>query len=421
MKVQGTNTFRTRRYLEAQQKNKTKRRYSFPTNNMEGDYKPNLSLIDQYKSFVKINPKLLPNSQVFNEINKIYSTFDIGNFNQKEQEKENALSTFFNPNQQVEQYLKDPENFFLQNTNNSFNITLQNNNNSNLYYFLTKILYFQKPDIFVNGKIEISEVKSQLGVDLHRAGNITINQELVPLSELLAFAQQDKQDEEVDYFNLRLIDNVNKQNVPITLNTINIIDLCCIQQNIQFISDLFIFPLAGIGVLQRGGDKKIDIIINKNSQNVIFSIVSNLINFELETWGSISGALNFDIKNLTYSYSFEINKNDVPRPTDEDPGGPFIESSLTANQNNNNPSTLQTYTTNISNVGKGALNYAKENPGTVAAGVGTAAILGSGVGALYLLGLLGGKTKKNKIRKNIYRKTLNKRKNKQKKNKQKKN
>ena len=42
-------------------------------------------------------------------------------------------------------------------------------------------------------------------------------------------------------------------------------------------------------------------------------------------------------------------------------------------------------------LGKGAISYAKSNPGTVATEVGAASILGATTGMLFLAGILGGK------------------------------
>ena len=69
---------------------------------------------------------------------------------------------------------------------------------------------------------------------------------------------------------------------------------------------------------------------------------------------------------------------------------------------------LQSETTiqKFKNVGKGAIDFAKENPETVATGVGAAAVLGSTAGMLFLAGILGGKSKKRLRNKRQNRKTI---------------
>ena len=269
-------TIRSRRYSMPLDSSVTKvspQKKNIPDNSLKIN---NQLVIDKYNNFVNTdvngtfpNKNLLPNTEVFDQINQIYPTIIRNSANEIEEDKQNALYTLFNTPQQVGQYFQDPSS--------SLNITLPNNNDYNLYTFLTKVLYFQKREIFKTGKIDITQVKHQLGKDLHRAGNITINGVLVPNEELLAFADKDQADEEVDYFNLRLMESINSQNTPISMNTINLTDLCCIQQSIQFVSDMIVYPLASAGVMQRGGEKKINIIINSNEQYIESYIDSLLV------------------------------------------------------------------------------------------------------------------------------------------------
>jgi len=48
----------------------------------------------------------------------------------------------------------------------------------------------------------------------------------------------------------------------------------------------------------------------------------------------------------------------------------------------------------MTNIGTNAVNYVKENPGSVAAATGISSVLAAGVGTLFAVGILGGKTKK---------------------------
>ena len=370
----------------------------------------NQSQIDEYKSFVEKNPSLLPVTPVFEEINKIYPFISKNKDNRDEIEKEksNAMFTLFDTSPEVGRYLQNPTG--------TIDFTLYNNSEKNLYYFLTQVLYFQKRDIFNTGKIDISKIKSQLGHDLHRAGVIKINNIVVPNEELSNFAGKDQYDQEVDYFNSTLMNSMNTKKMPISLDIINIIDLCCIQQNIQFVSDMIIEPLGRNGIMQRGGNKNIDIIVNLKEQYIVSSIESTLLDLfnteyhEPPTWGNMNGKLKFNIKDLSYSIEIHINKFDNPIPAPKNTA-PFLPPRTTIDnvkQPQNEPqqnepqqneplqnepqqkSTLKTY---ASDIGKGAIDYAKNNPENVAVGVGTAAVLGTGVGALFLAGILGGKVK----------------------------
>jgi hypothetical protein len=179
---------------------------------------------------------------------------------------------------------------------------------------------------------------------------------------------------------------------------------------------MIIEPLGRNGIMQRGGNKNIDIIVNLKEQYIVSSIESTLLDLfnteyhEPPTWGNMNGKLKFNIKDLSYSIEIHINKFDNPIPAPKNTA-PFLPPRTTIDNDEpqqnepqqneplqneplqNEPlqkSTLKTY---ASDIGKGAIDYAKNNPENVAVGVGTAAVLGTGVGALFLAGILGGKVK----------------------------
>ena len=371
----------------------------------------NMYQIDDYKTFVKTNPSLLPVTEVFKEINTIYPLISKNKDNRDEieNEKTNSMFTLFDTPPEVKQYLENPTG--------TIDFTLYNNSKKNLYYFLTQVLYFQKREIFKTGTFDISQLKSQLGYDLHRAGVIKINNIVVPNEELSNFARKNQYDKEVDYFNSILMNSMNTKKMQISLDIINIIDLCCIQQNIQFVSDMMLVSLGRNGIIQRGGNKNIDIIVNLKEQYIVSSIESTLLDLnsdydEPPTWGNMNGKLKFNIKDLSYSIEIHINKfkdpipapantapYEVPKTTLENTDPRTTLGNVTQPQNeflqneSLNQPTLNTY---ASDIGKGAIDYAKNNPENVAVGVGTDAVLGTGDGALFLAGILGGKVKTRK-------------------------
>jgi hypothetical protein len=227
-----------------------KRRNSFPLDNPKKivDESPiqqsqpiNQQVLEEYNEFVKNNPTLLPKTELFDEINRLYPVINTStNVDEKEADKKQSIFTLFNPNPDVNKFLEDP-------INNELNVTLTNNSETNLYYFFTKALYFTYNGADFNtetGTLNINVIKEQLGADLHRV-TVSVNNIVVPKETLEVYAHNNERYEEVDYFNTQvLIPSADKQQTPISLNIINLIDLSCIQQNIQFISDSILETLS---------------------------------------------------------------------------------------------------------------------------------------------------------------------------------
>ena len=114
---------------------------------------PNQSIIDQYVSFVEKEQNSLPKTDVFEQIDIIYPSIQRETFDEIDNDKQNSLFTLFNTPPNIREYLQDP-------SRTSLNVILQNSNESNLYYFLTNVLYFNKRDVFESGKLNISQINN---------------------------------------------------------------------------------------------------------------------------------------------------------------------------------------------------------------------------------------------------------------------
>jgi hypothetical protein len=346
----------------------------------------NKEACEKYNQFVNETPTKLPPTEIIQDINKKFIQLkqDINEGGGIENYKKNELYNLFNVSDIMRNKLNDITNYVI-------NDTLNKNANSNLHNFLTKVIFytFAKSDVFKDNMLDITKIKTQLGKDLHRIKKIRINGVDIPKQELLKFADVGEYDKEVDFYNLLIMNSIDKQNIPINLNTINIIDICSIQQIIQFVSDLFLSELINKGILQQGGDILLNIVLTKENQYIEFGIISNLLDRENpeKSWGKFDCVLKMNLFDLSYSVKLIITNN-------------------TLQENQQLKSEPITRVKNeIVNISKNVADFTKENPGSVAAGVGVTTVLASGVGTLLAIGLLGGKTKKRLYKKRTIQKT----------------
>jgi hypothetical protein len=381
------------------------------------DLNPNNKVVmDNYDSYIREHPDLLPMSEVFEKINELWPILNTaGNdptltHNEKQQrkddEKDKSINILFQQNDALNAFFENPLSSPLD------NITLTNNPSIDLYYFFTKVLYYTSLTSFNNGSINISSIKDQLGRDIPRARFVVNGDELSREQYLDISQDRDR----TDMFNRKLIISANEQKTLIDQNIINIIDICCIQQLISFLGDSILDKLAGYGISQKGGAKTTRIFINSEKKEVDFFITSSLKNInyipddvtdisQLPVWGEFICTFKMDISNLSYSLKVSITKE---------------LSSSQVPDDNIPQSTIQKYKNQMYNIGTRTINYAKdktapainyikENPSKVATGVGTTAI-GATVGTLLATGLfaLGGKTKKRLHKKRKNRKTIHK-------------
>lgn len=257
-------------------------------------------MLSDYDEFVKEYPTKLPITDVFNEINRLWpdlNTNTNGNDEYKEKERLDSFAILFNENSDMDKFLENP-------LINHLNTTLTSK--ENLYYFLTKVLYFSSLTSFnIETKtIDISPIKNQLGVDISRNKSTTfINN--ISLESL---------DIGSDYFGN--VDNFNRNLITLkdildSLNIINIIDLCCIQQIIQFVSDTILLQLLSYDIQQNGGDHSVNIVINSEEKYVEYSITSKLIDSsypEMPVWGTYKGVFKINLEDNSYSLKSSLER-----------------------------------------------------------------------------------------------------------------
>ncbi len=350
----------------------------------------NQQTMDEYNNFVKEHPDSLPDSKVFQEINKLWPTVNKNidgtdmNPDQKEENKKTSLENLFNINQETLEKINSLNNDPL-NTPLPFTISLTNNKDTNLIYYFTKVLFFQNttPPYNETG-IDIKWIKTQLGKDLHRI-DIYINKK--PINRDMWFLDPGintnirLENENANIFNMLLIETANKNKTTINLDLINLFDIASIQQMIQYAVDTIVVGLASYGINQQGGNKTINITINRTTKTVVWKIISRLVNIY-----DVGDAASLDLV----------------------PAWAFLVSELTMNLNELSYSLTSTIKKDISNMRQQAINLVTENPGK-AATVLTLAALGATV-PLYLPTLLalGGKSKKHLRIKHKNRKTIRK-------------
>ena len=391
---------------------------------------PNQKIINEYTKYVKKNPELLPETECFDIIYKIIKTIEKEDPTERDEDKKNSLQALYKLPTSITRKMKDL-------LDNSIDTTiLTNKSNINIYDYLARGLYYNirttVEDTVTNkdkttktvkrDNLNISIIKHQLGADLNRLGNIQINTRIITPNEILQNSSKETKDnpeteitgqptdyEKVDYFNTVLMETLDKESIPISLNLINLIDLCSIQQVIQFTVDMITEQLYNYSISQQGGNKSLKIVLTKKEQYIELSIESYLRNTSSEyldkypkaqsladtpLWGTLNCVLKINLQNLSYSnkIKFTITEQSIII---------FVfDKSRVAVEN--------------------SFDYAKENPRT-AASVGAPIVLGSAVGALFLAGVLGGKTNKHSYKKYKNRKSTRKNNKKNKKKNKKKN
>ena len=359
----------------------------------------NKQICENYRELIKREPYQLENTEVFNVINKIaldyLQEWETNNYTEdkiyelKNENKNKLIREFFRvPDEQKKSYEKtfnkisQLTNMKKQGKNPKYEkISFQTKlvGTKDIYEFLFNAIYYIKSSLLDfkttdrNKILNIELLKKQVGIDIKRFPPempIIINGIAIPVEDFENFKSNNRP---TDYLNIKLMQFMNEQQLVIDMNIINIIDIVVIQHILGFIINLLfdnIILISGLPFTS-GRIQSYIIDLTKDKKNIEITSKQNLINIDD---GIISGSINLkfkinlsDITDYSVDYGFEINENDG---TDID-----VEPTMT-------------------NIGTNAVNYVKENPGSVAAATGISSVLAAGVGTLFAVGILGGKTKK---------------------------
>ena len=356
----------------------------------------NKQICENYRELIKQEPGQLEDTEVFDVVNKMaldyLQEWETNNYTEdkirdlKNENIKKLLGEFFRvPNEQKKTHEKvfnkisRLANMKTQGKNPKYEkMSFQTKliGTKDIYYFLFNVIYYYKSNLFNfkttdrNKILNIDLLKKQVGIDLKRIDPdipITINEIDIPVKDFEEFKSSVRA---TDYLNIKIMQFMNEQQLVIDMNIINIIDIVITQHVIGFMNDILFYNILLISgqPFSSGRIQIHSIDLTKDNKNIEIISKLNLINFDD---GIISGSINFkfkinlsDIIDYSVDYGFEINEKDG---TDVD-----VEPTMT----------------NI------AVNYVKENPGSVAAATSVSSVLAAGVGTLLAVGILGGKTKK---------------------------
>ena len=367
-------------------------------------YLKNNASITEYNYYKNQNDKLLPITSIIDYMAKNFNTF-YEKFKKKRTDGGFGETIILNDIFVIPPVATVPD----QNGNFSFTSTSKFVQNPDITfdYFISLLDWnlsnskeqnYKKQDI---NKLGISEsIKNQVGKDIFRLGknSLLINNKVYEGIDNL------NKYENTDIFNETIMNVMNNAGILIDLNNINIIDIF-IQQNIgNFLSmaiTLFAsYLIPGNEIINENGDLKYlfistnytvkkEIILNKVEQKILLSGGTELY-LEGEIAGNFSFILNIDLKNKKYSLdNFTLNFN--------------VENIITPNTNSSD-NLVESVDSSLSNINNKAYNFINKHKGKIAAGVAVSGL--ASVGALYLAGILGGKSKKLQRSKKLKTKKL---------------
>ena len=327
----------------------------------------------------------------------------------------------------------------------------------NLIDFLMNEMYFQASNLFnfnlktnldptINPKpnttsiLNTKRLKYQIGKDIIRIGKpININGIDVLLTDIAKFKTEYIR---CDFYNQILMDIMDKYDLIIDKNIITIIDICLIQQLISLLSDTIVRTIVTLELIQNSKKREYSytIVLTEEEKYIIVSLKQYFISLKnlnlypdfntIPDSGELVTTLKINLNNINYNLSydsnnindssnyslfvsFNINGDNIPltdpsKLIEEQNNRRFQQNNEEDINNINNNSNNSRYMQNIRNVGSNAVEYAKENPGSVAAAAGVSSVLAAGVGTILALGLLGGKTKKRLRKKRLTKNRINK-------------
>lgn len=359
-------------------------------------YLKNNASITEYNYYKNQNDKLLPITSIIDYMADNFNTF-YEKFKKKRTDGGFGETIILNDIFVIPPIATVPD----QNGNFSFTSTSKFVQNPDITfdYFISLLDWnlsnsqeqnYKKQDI---NKLGISEsIKKQVGKDIFRLGKnaLLINNKVYEVTDIF------EKYENTDNFNETIMKVMINEGILIDLNNINIIDIF-IQQNIGNFLSMAIIQFAsklipGNEIINENGDLKYllisrnfqkdkpmkrEITLNKQKQNILISGETELY-LQGELAGNFSFILNIDLKNKKYSLdNLTINFN--------------VENIITPN-NNSSDNLEESVDSSLSKIKNKAYNFINNHKGKIAAVVAASGVVS--VGALYLAGVLGGKSKK---------------------------
>jgi hypothetical protein len=268
---------------------------------------------------------------------------------------------------------------------NKINLSLKMNPKTPLDRLLAYCFYNTQSSIFENDiNSGIISIKYQLGKDIKRSDR-TINYKPYPSS----YYDKENNYEDADLFYQNIIDHTKLYYKKTNLNIVNKIALLSCQNMFNFITNLITLKLIEILNPETNSifrpDKTTNITINLNEISLELYIKSKLIisrdgePIDPEyPCGNLELRLHFDLLKNKYELKTFILDYDI------DKCGPEISNQTTSNENK------------IDDKKSSKMKYILPT-GAITAGLVTIP---------FILPLLGGKTKKNKLKKNKKKKTI---------------
>jgi hypothetical protein len=384
----------------------------------------NNALITEYNYFTSIDEKWLPITKIIEYMKKEYLPFEQQLNEIRKNGDELSLNDFF----------IIPNELMIPQKKCSFETNLKQNPNMSFDKFVSIVDWILSNNriIIYNKSSPISAIttgiKNQVNKDITRTPLIEINNEIYfDIKKDIDKFSFDFEDtyKNTDLFNNKIMDVMKNQGIKIDFNNINITDIL-VQQNIanllQMNINLFIGKkIAPENVFDYKFDRNIQFFLTKEEQYILLNFTSQLLftkQGEIITTpcGNYSCTLRIDLKNKNYSLENFILNYDIDSCVDS--GVEEAQSIMSSNNlqptvtNSENISQPSSLTNSVNKYKNKAYNLINNNKGTIAAGVAASGV--ASVGALYLAGILGGKSNNftSKQRKRIKQNKKNKKSNK---------
>uniref|UniRef100_A0A6C0KN41 Uncharacterized protein n=1 Tax=viral metagenome TaxID=1070528 RepID=A0A6C0KN41_9ZZZZ len=347
-------------------------------NNKEKDITVrNKAIISNYMLQIKKDSSYFPKTEIIEYIIKNY---------QEDLIKEYELNDIF----------AMPSDLFLPEKVFNISSNFQKKSEMSLDKLLAYSLYITNSSIFKQNKgysYFDTQFKRQIYMDILRTV-IYLNNNLLPKDQIIV---EDDYNKTVNNFNLFIMKTMENNKTLIKMNTVLKIDLLMCQNIINFFSNaLIIFVNNKVNPEfsnQTSVNKDISLFLTDKEQYILINYrckiiitYDNELNPEYDC-GNCNLSLKIDLKNDTYSLeNFNLNYNvDNCIP-------PYYQNNII----NSEESRLSKFKKDASKFKKDASKFVSNNKGTIAAGVASTGLIS--VGALYLAGILGGKTKKKNFK-----------------------